>query len=270
MIDHPKFKELIDYLANLGSAVIAYSGGTDSTLLIAAAKIALNDNFIAFTIDTPYIARWEIEEAVEICKKLGVKHKVIKEEMIDAIKTNPLDRCYLCKNHLFSGLLNEAKKLGIQYVIDGTNLDDKGDYRPGRKALKELKIKSPLLETGIGKKLIREFSRKLNLPTWNKPAYACLLTRIPYNENITYSELRRIEKSEKFLMDQGFRAVRVRSHGRIARIEIPKEKIQSFLEKNRDKAISNALKSFGFQFVTIDMDGYRMGSFLPDDTKSNN
>lgn len=270
MVDHPKFKELIDYLSNLGSAVIAYSGGTDSTLLIAAAKIALNDKFVAITIDTPYIARWEIEEAVEICEKLEVKHKIIKAEIINAIKTNPLDRCYLCKSYLFTELIEEAKKLGIPYVIDGTNLDDKGDYRPGRKALKELEIKSPLLETGIGKELIREFSRKLGLPTWDKPAYACLLTRIPYNVNITYSELRRIEKSENYLMDQGFRAVRVRSHGKIARIEVPEEKIRDLLEKNRKKDISNALKSFGFQFVTIDMDGYRMGSFLPDNTKTNN
>lgn len=264
MIDHPKFKELIQYLSRLGSAVIAYSGGTDSTLLIAAAKMALNDNFVAFTIDTPYIARWEIDEAIEICKDLKIRHKVIQSEMIDEIKNNPLNRCYLCKTHLFTGLLEEARKLGIPYVIDGTNLDDKGDYRPGRQALKELEIKSPLLETGIGKELIREFSKQLGLPTWDKPAYACLLTRIPYDTNINFSEIKRIELSENFLMEQGFRAVRVRSHNLIARIEIPKDKIPELLQKNKDKKISDAIRGFGFQFVTIDMDGYRMGSFLTD------
>ena len=184
--------------------------------------------------------------------------------MIDEIKNNPMNRCYLCKTHLFTGLLEEAKKLGIPYVIDGTNLDDKGDYRPGRQALKELEIKSPLLETGIGKKLIREFSKQLGLPTWDKPAYACLLTRIPYDTNISFSEIKRIELSENFLMEQGFRAVRVRSHSMIARIEVPQNKIPELLQKNKDKKISDAIRGFGFQFVTIDMDGYRMGSFLPD------
>ena len=264
MIEHNKFKELVKYLENLGSGVIAYSGGTDSTFLLAVAQIALKENFLAFTIDTPYIARWEIKEAIEICEKLGVRHKIIRSEMISSIKNNPKDRCYLCKKHLFTGLLEEAKKEGIKYVLDGTNLDDMGDYGPGRRALKELEIKSPLLETGIGKQLIRKFSRQLNLNTWDKPAYACLLTRIPYDVEIKDEELERIERSEEFLMKNGFRAVRVRSHGNIARIEIPKENLPELLKKNQSNEISDKLKSFGYQFVSVDMEGYRMGSYLVD------
>ena len=262
MIEHPKFKKLVKYLEALDSAIIAYSGGTDSTFLLAAAQIALKEKFLAITIDTPYIARWEIEEAVEICETLGVKHRIIQSEIINSIKNNPKDRCYLCKKHLFTGLLEEARKENIQYVLDGTNLDDIGDYRPGRRALKELEIKSPLLETGIGKSLIREFSRQLNLKTWDKPAYACLLTRIPYDTQIEDDELQRIEQSEAFLMDKGFRAVRVRSHGNIARIEIPKEQLSDLLRLNESNEISDMLKKFGYQFVSIDMDGYRMGSYL--------
>lgn len=262
MIEHPKFKELVNYLKNLDSAIIAYSGGTDSTFLLAAAQIALKEKFLAITIDTPYIARWEIEEAVEICETLGVKHRIIQSEIINSIKNNPKDRCYLCKKHLFTGLLEEARKENIQYVLDGTNLDDIGDYRPGRRALKELEIKSPLLETGIGKSLIREFSRQLNLKTWDKPAYACLLTRIPYDTQIKDDELQRIEQSETFLMKKGFRAVRVRSHGDIARIEIPKDQLPELLRLNETNEISDKLKKLGYQFVSIDMDGYRMGSYL--------
>lgn len=262
MIDHPKFLELVEYLKKLDSAVIAYSGGTDSTFLLAVAQIALKEKFLAITIDTPYIARWEIKEAIEICDDLGVRHNVIRSEIINSIKNNPKDRCYLCKKHLFTGLLEEATKENIKYVLDGTNLDDMGDYRPGRRALKELKIKSPLLETGIGKDLIRKFSKELNLNTWNKPAYACLLTRIPYDVEIKNEELERIELSEAYLMSRGFRAVRVRSHGEIARIEIPKKQLPQLLLLNNSSEISNKLKSFGYQFVSIDMEGYRMGSYL--------
>lgn len=261
MIEHPKFKALVEYLKDLGSAVIAYSGGTDSTFLLAASKMALGNNLIAFTIDTPYIARWEIDEAIEICRELGIKHQIVRSEIISSIKNNPEDRCYLCKSHLFSSLKKKASELGIPWVLDGTNLDDTGDYRPGLKALKELKIKSPLLATGIGKELIRKFSRQLNLPTWDKPAYACLLTRIPYNTNITDEELERIEKAEEFMMKNNFRAVRVRSHGKVARIEIPKERIPELLQTDLSVRISNKFKEFGYHFVTVDLDGYRMGSF---------
>ena len=259
-IDHPKFKELIAYLKELGSVALAYSGGTDSTFLMAAGKIVLGDNLLAYTIDTPYIARWEIEEASEICKQLGVKHEIINSEIISSIQNNPEDRCYLCKQHLFSSLLKKAADLGFPYVMDGTNLDDKGDHRPGMRALKELKIKSPLLETGIGKKLIRKFSKELGLPTWDKPAYACLLTRIPFETKITITELQKIEKAETYLMKMGFRAIRVRSHDKLARIEVPIDRIQELIQPGLASEISQELKRIGYQYVTIDMDGYKMGS----------
>ena len=259
-IDHPKFRDLITYLEGLGSVALAYSGGTDSTFLMAAGKIALGDNILAFTIDTPYIARWEIEEASDICKQLGVKHKILNSEIISSIENNPENRCYLCKQHLFSSLLKEASSLGFPYVMDGTNLDDTGDHRPGMRALKELKIKSPLLETGIGKEMIRKFSKELGLPTWDKPAYACLLTRLPFDTKITKTELRKIEESETYLMKRGFRAIRVRSHGKLARIEVPNDRIQELLEPCLASDISRELKKIGYQHVTIDMDGYKMGS----------
>ncbi len=259
-IDHPKFKKLISYLKNLGSVALAYSGGTDSTFLMAAGKIALGDKLLAFTIDTPYIARWEIEEASEICKKLGVKHKILNSEIIGSIENNPENRCYLCKQHLFSSLLKEASILGFPFVVDGTNLDDKGDHRPGMRALKELEIKSPLLETGIGKELIRKFSKELGLPTWDKPAYACLLTRIPFDTKITKTELQKIESAETYLMKMGFRAIRVRSHDKLARIEVPGNRIRELIEPGIASEISRELKKIGYEYVTVDLDGYKMGS----------
>jgi len=259
-INHQKFEELITYLEGLGSAALAYSGGTDSTFLMAAGKIAFGDKLLAFTIDTPYIARWEIVEASEICKQLGVKHKILNSEIISSIENNPENRCYLCKQHLFSSLSKEASKLGFSYVMDGTNLDDKGDHRPGMRALKELEIKSPLLETGIGKELIRKFSKELGLPTWDKPAYACLLTRLPFDTKITKTELQKIEKAETYLMKMGFRAIRVRSHNKLARIEVPVNRIQELIKPGLASEISRELKSIGYQYVTIDIAGYEMGS----------
>jgi uncharacterized protein len=181
--------------------------------------------------------------------------------MLDTIQNNPKERCYLCKYHLFSNLRKKASELGFASIADGTNADDTGSHRPGLKALDELGIVSPLKDAGIGKELIRSFSKELNLPTWDKPAYACLLTRIPYGTNVTEEELKRIEAAETFLINMGFRAVRVRSHGPIARIEIPGEQIPQLIEKNQTHEIYRTIKSFGYQFVTIDLEGYRMGGF---------
>lgn len=263
MIDHPKYKNLISYLKNLGSAVVAYSGGVDSTFLLASAKEALENNVLALTIDTPYMANWEIEEAVEICHKLNISHKVVKADMIDSIKMNPPDRCYLCKKHLFQTLISIAESKGLNHVLDGTNNDDLSDHRPGLRALKELKVKSPLKEAGITKSEIREFSRQLNLSTWDKPAYACLLTRIPHDTEIKEEELTRIEIAEKFLIDLGFKAVRVRSHGEIARIETDPVHFSKINDPEIKSKIIQKLKSIGYKYITLDLEGYRMGSFNP-------
>ena len=261
MINHPKYKNLISYLKDLGSVVVAYSGGVDSTFLLAAAKEALENNVLALTIDTPYIANWEIEEAVEICHKLNVSHKVVKADMIDSIKMNPPNRCYLCKKHLFQSLISIAESKGLNHVLDGTNSDDLSDHRPGLRALKELKVKSPLKEVEITKNQIREFSRQLNLPTWDKPAYACLLTRIPHDTEIKEEELTRIEIAEKFLIDLGFKAVRVRSHGEIARIETDPVHFSIIIDPDIKLKIIEKLKSTGYKYITLDLEGYRMGSF---------
>lgn len=257
MISHPKYKELLQYLEELQQAALAFSGGVDSTFLLAAAKEALGDSVIAITIDTPYIPRWELKEAAGICKSIGIRQEIIKLKIPENIKDNPSNRCYLCKGNIFSVLVKKSEELGINTVLDGTNADDKAELRPGMRALKELGIKSPLHELGIGKDLIREWSKELGLPTWDKPAYACLLTRVPHNTTIREEELKRIEKAETFLHSIGFRAVRVRSHGDLARIELPPDKIREAMGEVAGEKISAALKELGFEYISVDITGYK-------------
>ena len=255
-----KYLKLVGYLKGLKRVLIAFSGGVDSTFLLKAAKDALGDDAVAVTINSPYIPNWEIEEAKEYTEKMGIKHEFINVGIIDEIKNNPSDRCYLCKKAIFSKIREKAINEGFNYVIDGTNLDDTKDYRPGIKALKELKVISPLLECKITKAEIREMSKGLNLPTWNKPAYACLLTRIPFDTELKIDELDRIEKAEKYLINKGIPAVRVRSHEDLARIEIDPNMRERLFNTDFLDEISSELKKYGFKYVTIDAAGYRMGS----------
>lgn len=255
-----KYIKLVDYLKGLKKVLIAFSGGVDSTFLLKAAKDALGDNAVAVTINSLYIPNWEIEEAKEYTEKMGIQHEFINVGIIDEIKNNPNDRCYLCKKAIFSKIKEKAINEGFDYVIDGTNLDDTKDYRPGIKALKELKIVSPLLECKITKAEIREISKDLNLPTWNKPAYACLLTRIPFDTELKIDVLNRIEKAEKYLINKGIAAVRVRSHGDLARIEVDPTIRERLFNMDFLDEISSELKKYGFKYVTIDAAGYRMGS----------
>lgn len=256
-----KYDNLIEYLKSLKSVVIAFSGGVDSTFLLKAAQIALKDKVLAVTIQSPYIPLWEIEEAKELTSNLGVEHQIINTAIINDIKNNPQNRCYLCKKAVFNKIIEVAHCRGYDYVVDGTNFDDIQDYRPGLKALEELNVLSPLKECKITKEEVRFFSKQTDLPTWNKPAYACLLTRIPYNVELNEAELRKIENAESVLMNLGFKAVRVRCHNDLARIELNKEDIKKIISNNLCETISEKIKDTGFKYVTIDLDGYKMGSF---------
>ena len=253
----PKYEKLIHYLVNLGDAAIAFSGGVDSTFLLMAAHEALGDKVLAITVRTPYIPEWEINEARDFSAKLGVKHLIIEIPLENEILNNPENRCYLCKRIIFKKLRDAAAREGFINLLDGTNSDDSEENRPGMKALRELNILSPLKENGFNKKDIRNYSRINNLPTWDKPAYACLLTRIPYNSRVDNDMLKKIEKAEKFLIDLGIKAVRVRIHGDLARIETEPILIKKIFEENLFKLISKQLKDFGFKYVTLDLEGYR-------------
>lgn len=260
MLNNEKYINLINYLKELGRVVLAFSGGVDSTFLLKAAREALGDNMKAVTILSPYIPKWEVEEAKQLANELGVDYEIIEVPIIEEIRNNPENRCYLCKKAVFSMIHNIAKTQGYNYVIDGTNLDDMGDYRPGLKALKELNVKSPLLECKLTKADIRGLSKELGLKTWDKPSYACLLTRIPYGDELKVEDFEKIEEAEKYMMKIGFRAVRVRCHGDLARVEVDrKDRSRLFDEKLIDD-ISNKLKEIGFKYVTLDMQGYRVGS----------
>lgn len=257
-----KYENLKKYIKQLGSAVIAFSGGVDSTFLAKVCKDVLNDSCLAVTATSSTYPEREFKEALELAKEIGIRHKIIKSEEleIEGFSKNPIDRCYYCKSELFSKLKKVADDEGIEYVLDGTNADDTGDFRPGRRAAKELGVKSPLLECGFTKDDIREMSKRLGLPTWNKPAYACLSSRFPYGQEITSEKLSMVEKSEEYLLNLGFVGFRVRHHGDIARIELNPDQINMMMDENIRKKVVSKLKEIGFKYVSLDLEGYRTGS----------
>lgn len=257
----PKLDALCVEIEKMGQMVIAFSGGVDSTFLVRIASELLGAGVLALTVNAPYIANWEIEEAKALTQKLGAAHTFLEATIPEAVKNNPEDRCYLCKKVIFSAIKAFAAEKGIQYVCDGSNADDVGDYRPGMRALKELDIKSPLMAMGVTKAEIRAWSKALGLETWDKPPYACLLTRLPYNTLVTIEDLQMIEAAEHALIQRGIRAVRVRKHGDIARIEMDFSQV---LEVSQYGEIAAAIKAIGFKYVTLDLEGYTMGSFNRD------
>jgi uncharacterized protein len=259
-----KRKKLDTILNELKSFVVAFSGGVDSSFLLYRSNALKNLEMIGVTIRTPYIPQTEIEEAVEFAKAYGINHRIIDLSFPETIRNNPIDRCYLCKKTLFSELLSFAGDNKYKYVIEGTNADDPGDFRPGLKALHELDIRSPLLEAGLTKKEIRELLRREGLSVWGKPAMACLLTRIPYNTHISESMLKMIEQAEYFLLDKGYPGARVRIHGDLARIECLPEYFEKITQNPDKELIINNLKKIGFRYVSLDLEGYRSGSSNPE------
>jgi len=250
-----------DYIKSLGRVAIALSGGLDSsTLLRLCADVLGAKNCLAVTAHTPYMMSKEREAAHELCDSLGVEYLEISMGIPQSILNNPPERCYLCKTEIFSRLVSLARLKGFENIADGTNSDDVCDYRPGMRALKELGVISPLLDCGVGKSQIRKIARSYKMAVSEKPAYACLMTRLEHGELADESVLANIDKAENFLRGLGFDSVRVRVHSQCARIEIDKSKIGDFcVRENMDK-VSEKLKSFGFKFVSLDLCGYSRGA----------
>lgn len=257
-----KLEALRDKLRGYTSIAIAFSSGVDSTFLLHMAKETIGERAIAITANGYIFSKEEMEDAKKYCYENNIK-QVIVELDLKAIKgfcDNPKDRCYICKKSVFSAILEKAKEAGIEYVADGTNIDDLGDYRPGLKALEELKIVSPLKEVGFTKDEIRYVLKRKGLKIWEKPAYACLATRIPYGETISEDKLEQIDFLEVYLRTVGFKQVRVRHHGDVARIEILDKEMGNFLDRELMKNVNEKGKKAGFKFVTLDLGGYKMGN----------
>jgi uncharacterized protein len=256
-----KCSRLGEIIRSYGKAAVAFSGGVDSSLLCAVAKAELGENALAVTIVSPLLPKSELDDARAVADLVGIRHILVESGAIeDEVAVNSKDRCYHCKKREFGAIARAARELGIGTVLDGSNVDDESDYRPGMRAIAELGVASPLREAGLGKEEIRELSRRLGLPTAEKPAFACLASRIPYGERIDAAKLARVEQAEDYLRSLGFRQFRVRSHGDLARIEVdPSERTKLFSEAAMD-AMAAAFESFGFLYACVDLAGYRRGS----------
>ena len=257
-----KLENLKSELARMGKLAVAFSGGVDSTFLLKVSHDVLKNNVIAVTARSSTYPEREFTEARSFIEKLGIEHVVIVSEELDIeeFSRNPVNRCYFCKRELFAKIKEIARRYGIEYIADGSNLDDLDDFRPGMKALNEFNVISPLKDAGMTKDDIRKLSKEMELPTWDKPSFACLASRFPYGHEITREKLKMVEKAEQFLIDLGFKQVRVRHHGDIARVEVSSAERRKFFNEPLMDRVYDELKGIGFSYVALDLKGYRTGS----------
>jgi pyridinium-3,5-biscarboxylic acid mononucleotide sulfurtransferase len=257
-----KLDKLKAILNELGSVAIGFSGGVDSTFLLKVAVDTLGEKALAVTAEGPVYAAQETRKSTQLAKQIGARQILFEQDTYktEPFAENPEDRCYHCKSHLFDKIRTLIAEQGVANLIDGSNLDDLGDYRPGRKALEELGVRSPLVEAGLSKAEIRAASKELGLPTWDDPAMACLASRFPYGTRITPERLAKIEAAEAALAELGFHGSRVRFHGDVARIEVPAARIDEFLDEKLRETVVAKVKAAGFAYVALDLSGYRTGS----------
>jgi len=259
---HDKRQNLISILKGMESILIAYSGGADSTFLVVMAHKVLGNKVLAVTANSPSLAPSELQEAISIASEFGFGHQIINTSELDDpnYRENGPKRCYFCKRELHTRLHELALELGFDYVASGTNIDDLSDFRPGLRATREFNVRNPLAEAKLGKTEIRRLSQEMGIPNWDKPAQACLSSRIPYGSIVTVEALKKIGRAEMVLRELGFTQFRVRHHDTIARIEVDPEELHLIFESQIRDAVITALRNLGYLYVTIDLAGYRQGS----------
>ncbi len=257
-----KVSELQRLLSSYEQVLVCFSGGVDSSYLLAEAVRSLNGGAVAFTAVSPSLAPWEGKEAAGLARQLGARHLLVETRELDDPRyaANPVNRCYFCKTEVYGVAVEEARKHGIDKILDGFNRDDRGDHRPGRKAARELGILSPLDEIGFGKDDIRRAAREIGVPVWDKPALACLSSRFPYGTEITPRRLEQVAECEAVLRDSGFRIFRVRYHDAVARIEVSDDELPRLLQTEVKEMILRRFRQSGFTYVSVDLQGYRTGS----------
>ncbi len=273
MIIYEKLEKLKSNIKSLQRVAIAFSGGVDSCFLLKVASDVLGKDVVAITAHSSTYPERELNEAIEFAKCYFIKHRIIvSEELeVEGFSDNPINRCYLCKNELYEKIKEIAKEEGVHYILEGSNVDDLGDFRPGMQAVSEHGVLSPLRDALLTKEEIRLLSKEMGLKSWNKQAFACLSSRFPYGERITNERLRMIDRAEQLLLDLGFRQVRVRFHKDIARIEISQDQFEKIMDPEIREKVYTEFNNIGFMYTALDLKGYRTGSLnegLKEDTKS--